>query len=193
MIFYLGSHHINTTTLPYIYIRWPWPFHHCPAYNAIVMGMLNTKETLCLEHSLKPAFQPFHAGHPGWLVIGVLRPSNIYNFISGWALTCDSAHSWRLYNPAPLGDQVVNTMTWYPTQSDYPDTKSTSPCPILIMQSAWLESDKYTFLSHCFVSTSVQICGFRSIDLPKWETDAQLIWPSHLDSSPWWSPPGGQV
>ena len=30
-------------------------------------------------------------------------------------------------------------------QSDYPDTELTSPCPMLIMPSAWLGSDKYQF------------------------------------------------
>ena len=36
-------------------------------------------------------------------------------------------------------------MTWYPTQSHYPDTRPASPCPILIMPSTWLGSDKYQF------------------------------------------------
>ena len=34
-------------------------------------------------------------------------------------------------------------MTWYPTQSHYPDTEPTSSCPILIMPSAWLGSTEY--------------------------------------------------
>ena len=29
---------------------------------------------------------------------------------SGWVPTCDSAHSWRLYNAAPLGNQVISTV-----------------------------------------------------------------------------------
>ena len=33
-------------------------------------------------------------------------------------------------------------------QSHYPRTELTSPFPILIMSSAWLGSDKYTFLRH---------------------------------------------
>ena len=52
--------------------------------------------------------------------------------------------SW-LYNATPLGDQVAHTVTWYPTQSHYPDTQLTSPYPILIMLSTRLGSDKYPF------------------------------------------------
>ena len=37
-------------------------------------------------------------------------------------------------------------MSWYPTQSHYPDTEEISPCLILIMLGAWLGSDKYAFL-----------------------------------------------
>ena len=47
-------------------------------------------------------------------------------------LACDSAHSWQLYGAAPLGHQVTSTMTWYHTQSHYPDTEITSPRPTLI-------------------------------------------------------------
>ena len=58
--------------------------------------------------------------------------------ISGQVLTCDSVQSWWLYSAAPLGDQ-----TWYCYWSHYPDTEPTSTCPILIMPSTWLGSDKY--------------------------------------------------
>ena len=77
--------------------------------------------------------------------------------ISGWAPTCDSAHSWQLYSVAPLGDQSTGTMTWYPTQLHYPDTRPTSPCPIPIMLSNWLGSQIYTFLSHWLNLTRVRI------------------------------------
>ena len=36
-----------------------------------------------------------------------------------------------------------NTMTCYPTPSHYPDTEPPSPCPILILLSARLWSDKH--------------------------------------------------
>ena len=49
------------------------------------------------------------------------------------------------YSAVPLGDQATSTMTWYPTQSQYPDTESTSPCPIRIIPNTWLGSDKYQF------------------------------------------------
>ena len=55
----------------------------------------------------------------------------------------------------PLGNQATSTMTWYHTQSHYPDTKPTSPCPIQIMPSAWLGSGKYSFLTLWFDSTRV--------------------------------------
>ena len=53
-------------------------------------------------------------------------------------LTYDSAHSGRLCSVAPLGNQAVNTTTRYPIHSHYPYTVSTSPCPVLIMQSTSL-------------------------------------------------------
>ena len=45
---------------------------------------------------------------------------------SGWAMTCDSAHSWPLYSAVPLGHQATNTMNWYPIQSQYPDAEPTN-------------------------------------------------------------------
>ena len=36
-------------------------------------------------------------------------------------------------------------MTWYPAQSQTPDTEPTSPCPILIMPSTWLGRNKDQF------------------------------------------------
>ena len=52
---------------------------------------------------------------------------------------------WRLYSATLLEDQAVSTMLWYPTQSYFTDTEPASPCPILIMPSSWLGSDKYQF------------------------------------------------
>ena len=63
--------------------------------------------------------------------------------ISGWLPTWVSAHSWQLYSAAPLGNYATGTLTQYPTQSHYPDTELTSPCPIPLMQSAGLGNDKY--------------------------------------------------
>ena len=65
--------------------------------------------------------------------------------ISGWVPICGSAHSWWLYSAAPQGDQAVSTMTQCPTQSHYPGTELTSPCPSLIIPSTYLGSDKYQF------------------------------------------------
>ena len=76
--------------------------------------------------------------------------------VGGWGRvpTCDSAHSLWLYSTASLGHKA--TMTCYPTQSHYPDTEPTSPCPILIMPSAWLGSDKYQFKSNWFDLTKIR-------------------------------------
>ena len=67
--------------------------------------------------------------------------------ISGRVPTCDNAHSWWSYSTAPLGDQATSAMTWYPTQSHYPDIEPTSHCPLLIMQSIWLGIGKFQFKS----------------------------------------------
>ena len=58
-----------------------------------------------------------------------------FKVMSGRELTCDSAHSWRLWSTAPLGDQTMSPLIWYPTQSHFPNTEPTSSCPILIMSS----------------------------------------------------------
>ena len=65
--------------------------------------------------------------------------------ISGWMWLWLCVHSWQLYSAAPLTDHATGTITWYPTQSHYPDTELPSPCPILLMPSARLCSDKYQF------------------------------------------------
>ena len=61
-----------------------------------------------------------------------------YKVILGRVPTCDSAHSWQLHSPTPLGNKAASTMTGknrFPTQSHYPDTEPTSPSSILIMPS----------------------------------------------------------
>ena len=60
----------------------------------------------------------------GWLLeFYALATSKV---ILGQVMTCASVHSWRLYSAAPLGDQATSTMTWYPTQPQYPDTEPVS-------------------------------------------------------------------
>ena len=117
----------------------------------------------------------------GWLLgLYILAISKV---ILGWVFTCDSVHSWQLYSAVPLGDQVAST--WPNTiLSHYPDTEPTSPCPILIMPSAWLGSDKYQFLSHWSDSTSIwnpwspKIGEGRSTPLaiPSGTTFSEIIW-----------------
>ena len=90
-----------------------------------------------------------------WHAPVLLSPTSICRSVGCWEfyilatskviLTSDSAHSWWLYSAAPLENQATRTMTQYPTQSHYPDTEPTSPCPILLMPSARLGSDTYQF------------------------------------------------
>ena len=91
----------------------------------------------------------------------------------------------RLVTMHTHGDFIVlphweTRVTRYPTQSHHPVTKPTSPCPLLIMPSPRLGSDKYQFLRHWFDLTSVRIRVFESHDLLNREMDAQLIQPAHL-------------
>ena len=46
--------------------------------------------------------------------------------VSGWVLTCDSAHSWSVYSAGPLCDEATSNMTLYRTQSHYPDMEPTN-------------------------------------------------------------------
>ena len=70
-----------------------------------------------------------------------------FKVISGWVLICGSTKSWQLYSTAPLGNEATDNMIQDPTQAHYPDTEPTSLAS-LIMPSAWLGGNKYTFLSH---------------------------------------------
>ena len=58
----------------------------------------------------------------------------------------------------PLGNHAAGTMTLYPTQSHYPSTVLTSPCPILLMLRTSLRSQKNQlfFISYWFDSTKPQ-------------------------------------
>ena len=89
----------------------------------------------------------------------VLRPSNVKG--SEYVATCDSVHSWRLYRPAPLGNQAASTMT----QSHYSDIGPTSPCTIPIMMSTRLGSDKHQFQSHYFNLPGFQFTRLGFLDL----------------------------
>ena len=76
------------------------------------------------------------------LVVYIWATSKV---IAGQVPACDSAHSWRLYSAVPLGNQTMGIMTRFRTQSHYPDTEPTSPCPILLTLTARLDSDTYQF------------------------------------------------
>ena len=75
--------------------------------------------------------------------------------------------SWRLYSAVSLGHQVASTMTCYPTKSHYPDTEPTSPCPILMLPSIWLGSDKYQAIGvKSTISRMRAQCSIDSITMP---------------------------
>ena len=86
-----------------------------------------------------------------------------------------TAHSWRFYSAAPLENQAAGIMTQYPIQSHYPDTKVTSPCPILLKVSVRLESDKDQF---CM--SLVWLDRAPNSWSPERDTRALSILPSHL-------------
>ena len=60
-----------------------------------------------------------------------------YKVTSGWVHTYDSAYSWRLFSAAPLGNQVVNTMTSIILSSPWLSVS------VLIKPDTWTGSDKY--------------------------------------------------
>ena len=62
----------------------------------------------------------------------------------------DDQITWWLYSAARLGYQATTTMIQYPTQSHYPDTELTRPCPILLMLRAMLGTEKYQFCNSLF-------------------------------------------
>ena len=47
-------------------------------------------------------------------------------------------------------------MARFPTQSRYPDTELTGYCPIILMPSVMLSSDRYQFGSHRFDLAGIQ-------------------------------------
>ena len=96
------------------------------------------------------------------LLFFILATSKV---ISGWAQTCDSAHSSRLYTVASVGDQATITMTQYPTQSHYPDTESTSPWPILLMPSPWQLS---IFNSFVWLDQDSNVWGLKPLISQNW-------------------------
>ena len=127
--------------------RFAWMYHRCreqePSRRPVYTAVPHCKTT--------PAPPRGHCstrGKEGQLKVGwllklcILATSKV---ISQRVVTCRSVHSWWLYSAALLGNQATSTMTKYPTQSHYPDTVLTSPCPVLIMPKARLESDEFQF------------------------------------------------
>ena len=76
------------------------------------------------------------------MVIGVLRPSNTYGHI-GTVINLRS-HG-NLCTAFPLECQGADTNTQYPSQLQYSDIEVANHCPVQVMQSAKLSSDKYKY------------------------------------------------
>ena len=69
---------------------------------------------------------------PQWILLNVyfvfcllffyiLTASNVI----AWRVpTCDSEHTWGPYSAALLGKQAPSTITWYPTQSHFPENQT---------------------------------------------------------------------
>ena len=117
----------------------------------------------------------------GWLVVCWMFMSwqHLRSYHDWYRLVIVYTHCDFIVVPT-LGYQATGTMTWYPIESHYPYTELTSPCHILIMPSVWLGNDKYALLSHRFDSMRVRTQGFEFHNLPRWKTNAQLIWPLRL-------------
>ena len=81
----------------------------------------------------------------GWLSVRIMWLTRIADHSAGSLMSqrgstikvAITVHPWNLYSVALQGDQG-SIMTWFHTQSHYPDTELTSPRPILGMQNARL-------------------------------------------------------
>ena len=76
---------------------------------------------------------------------GFTSLQHLRSYQDGYCLTFDSAHSWERHISTPQGNQATVTISRYPTHSHYPDIETTSLCPILIMLSTRIGSDKNQF------------------------------------------------
>ena len=55
---------------------------------------------------------------------------------SGQVPTCNSTHSQLLYSAPLLGSEASRAIVWLPTQTHYPNTEISSPCPIPVIRLA---------------------------------------------------------
>ena len=81
--------------------------------------------------------------------------------------------AWNLYYDL-ISHSVA--LSWH----RYALSWQTVPCPILMLLSTWLESEKCIFGRDWFDSTGVGIPGFELDGLPNREADALLVRPSDL-------------
>ena len=108
------------------------PGHKTPTTNQPATPIQTTLSTQPFPYMPYSTAHILDIGHSAILVHGavllILHPGNTCKVISGRALTCDGAHSWRLHNGVPLADHATGTITLFHTQSYYPDTEQTTPC-----------------------------------------------------------------
>ena len=70
---------------------------------------------------------------------GVSRPGNIQVPAS---MGIDIVHLWRRYSDVSPGDPDTSIITRFPTKSHNPDSELTSFCPVLLMPSSRLGSNR---------------------------------------------------
>ena len=107
---------------------------------------LCARQSICAFTQMKAHVTPDSEFTPGFQSAELrFRSLLTSKVILGRLPTCDSIHSLWLYSAASMGIQVASTMIRKPTQSHCPDTEPTNPCPILLMPSTRLGSNKYKF------------------------------------------------
>ena len=87
------------------------PFHLALSYAGPLRCMLSIHTSTNRIHLAFSYTGHLHRTVDWLLEFYVVATSKI---ISGWALTCDSAHLWRLYSAVPLGDQAISIVTDFP-------------------------------------------------------------------------------
>ena len=84
-----------------------------------------------------------------------------------------------IYSAAPLEDQMTGR---YRTHSNYSNTETASPYPILLVLSAQLEGSEYQLLSNCFDSGSI-MNTYLNCQKQIFFTDGTCLWPFFLSTS----------
>ena len=121
-----GVYHLYTSVLPFLIVITIYILQHI----WLVVGVLGSGYieyiyiyiySMCNIH-ICPSY------------IYICRYIYICIYIYIYIPTSDSTHLWRCHSAAQPGDHTASIMTWYPTQTHYPDSEWTSPFLTLIMK-----------------------------------------------------------